>query len=297
MATGERRAAPLGRSELAARPVVSTPAAISKLMAALVALALVLGVVGCQGRVKVGPLETETISTELSGARAVDAKIVMGAGTLNIAGGSARLLDAEFRYNVAEWKPRMDYKVSEGHGTLLVEQPHTGKTSLAARIHNEWDLKLAENVPLNLAIEMGAGRGRLDLGSLSLGKLNINAGAGQLEVDLTGTPSVTRLDLKFGAGAVKLDLTGEWKADLDAHIDGGVGAATLRLPTDVGVRVTAKHGFGSVNAGGFARDGDAYVNEAYGNSKVTLNINVATGLGEINLEQGSSAEESGDTGT
>jgi hypothetical protein len=263
----------------------------------LVAVALLLGLAGCKGRIKVGPLETETRSVELGSARSIDAKVTMGAGTLNIAGGSDQLVDAEFRYNVSEWKPQISYAVAGDHGTLSVEQPRTGKVSLAEDVQNEWDLRLGEGVSLNLAVELGAGHGTLELGTLSLGSLDISAGAGELEIDLTGAPSVTKLSMKIGAGSVRIDLTGEWKADLDATIQGGIGSTTLRLPEDVGVRVTAKRGFGSINAEGFIRDGEAYVNEAFGSSKVTLFIDVQTGLGEINLEQGSPTEENGDGGT
>lgn len=263
-------------------------------VAALIVAALLFGLVGCTGRVQVGPLQTETRLVELGGARSVEARITMGAGTLNITGGSNHLVDAEFRYNVAEWKPQVSYAVTGDAGTLAVGQPKTRKVTFSEDIQNEWDLKLGESVSLNLAIELGAGHGMLELGTLSLGSLDIKAGAGELEVDLTGAPSVTNLNMKIGAGAVRMDLTGEWKADLDATIQGGIGSTTLRLPEDIGVRVTVKHGFGSINAEGFIRDGEAYVNEAFGSSSVTLFINIQTGLGEVNLEQGSPVEENGD---
>jgi hypothetical protein len=79
-------------------------------------------------------------------------------------------------------------------------------------------------------------------------------------------------------------------------VEGGLGSATLRLPEDVGVRVVTKHGFGSINAEGLIRDGDTYVNQMFGVSPITLSISIKTGLGEINLEQGSPVEENGDGG-
>ena len=39
-------------------------------------------------------------------------------------------------------------------------------------------------------------------------------------------------------------------------------------------------------ARGLAREGDAYVNDAYGKSAVTLRLNIAGGVGTINLEPG-----------
>jgi hypothetical protein len=68
-----------------------------------------------------------------------------------------------------------------------------------------------------------------------------------------------------------------------------VGKATLQLPRDVGVRVVAHGGLGAINASGFSKEGDVYVNDAYGKSSVALRINVEGGVGEINLEMGGSS--------
>ena len=43
----------------------------------------------------------------------------------------------------------------------------------------------------------------------------------------------------------------------------------------------------NVNAPGFQRDGNAYVNSAYGKSPVTLTLDIQGGIGTINLESGS----------
>ena len=88
----------------------------------------------------------------------------------------------------------------------------------------------------------------------------------------------------MGAGEATVDLTGNWKSDVAAQIHGGVGRATLRLPRDVGVYVIAHGGLGAINASGFRKQGDAYVNDLYEKSPVTLNLEIEGGVGEINLE-------------
>jgi hypothetical protein len=50
------------------------------------------------------------------------------------------------------------------------------------------------------------------------------------------------------------------------------------------VRVNAEGGLGQINAEGLQREGDAYVNDAYGDSDVTLDVDVRGGVGQINLE-------------
>jgi hypothetical protein len=233
----------------------------------------------------VGELQTESRSVERGGAESVRVELEMGAGELAVAGGAAELLDADFTYNVAELKPEVAYS----NGVLTVRQPDAeGRASLwdVDDYRYEWDLRLNDDVPIEMSIQMGAGTADLELGSLSLTSLDVNAGAGDVTVDLAGAVSLTRLNVGIGAGQVTVDLTGDQQVDLDAEIKGGAGQATLRLPRDVGVRVDVETGLGKVNASGLKKDGDAYVNDAYGKSDVTLRIDVKAGLGAIDLELG-----------
>ncbi len=94
------------------------------------------------------------------------------------------------------------------------------------------------------------------------------------------------LDVKTGAGQLTADLTGARETDLHATIEGGVGETTLRLPRDIGVRVEVERGLAPINADGWTRDGDAYVNEAFRASGAALHVEVQAGIGEINLELG-----------
>ena len=119
-------------------------------------------------------------------------------------------------------------------------------------------------------------------------------GAGETHVDVGGNPTLTKLNIYTGAGEVELDLVGHWDHDLDASIKGGVGEITVKLPSNVGVRVDASKGIGSIKADGFMKDGGDYVNDAYGKSGVTLSIDINAGIGEIRLEM---EETSGPEGT
>lgn len=58
----------------------------------------------------------------------------------------------------------------------------------------------------------------------------------------------------------------------------------MLLPKDVGVKVKAVGGLGEINTSGLTKDGDFYVNDAFGKSDVTLFIDVKGGVGEINLK-------------
>ncbi|MFH1314104.1 MAG: toast rack family protein [Candidatus Eisenbacteria bacterium] len=261
----------------------------------LVLVSALLLAAGCGESVETGDLVILERSLDLVDVESVGAVIEMGAGKLAIGGGSGELMDAEFVYNVAEWKPEVTYQETGDRGTLTVRQRSGRGMSLGKRVRYEWDIQLNDEIPMDLDVELGAGTGHLDLGSLSLKDLSITAGAGEVTVLLTGHPQVRDLEVQVGAGDVTVDLTGDWKDDLDADIKGGVGRLTLRLPTNVGVRVDAEKGIGKVSAGSLVKKGGAYVNEAYGRSDVTLRIDCAAGIGSIILETGSESDDSGVT--
>jgi hypothetical protein len=233
----------------------------------------------------VGPVQTDTETIELGAAESVTAEINLGAGSLAIGSGATALMDGTFTYNVANWKPEVDYQVSGVKGTLTVEQPDA-KGSIPLNVDDvryEWELRFNNDVPLGLNINMGAGEGELDLSDLLLDSLVFEGGAGDVNIDLSSA-SLTDLEVTLGAGDVSLDLSGNWQEDLTAAIKGGIGKVTLLLPVNIGVRVEAQGGLGAINAAGLNKDGNVYTNDAYGESAVTLDIEVEGGVGEINLQ-------------
>jgi predicted small secreted protein len=228
----------------------------------LVAGALAAVFLASCGTEGIGDLRRESRSVDLDNAQSVRAELKMGAGELNLTGGADALMEGDFAYNVADWKPEVNYDVTGDAGELSVEQGSGEDIPVGGDARNEWDLRLNDDVPIDLNAEMGAGESDLDLDSLTL----------------------TGLDLQMGAGKTTVDLTGDYDRDLSATIEGGVGEATVELPSAVGVKVNAEGGLGAINAQGLQREGDAYVNDAYGDSDVTLDVDVRGGVGRINLE-------------
>jgi hypothetical protein len=229
----------------------------------MLASAAVLFVASCgtQGQ-KVGEMRHESRSVQPENAKSVRAHLVMGAGELNVGGAADALMEGDFSYNVADLKPKVSYEVNAGNGELRVRQGDSEGIRFGSGARNEWDISFNDEVPTDLAVEMGAGESDLDLDSLTL----------------------TGLDLQMGAGRTTVDLTGDYAQDLEASIQGGVGEATVMLPSEVGVRAKAEGGLGKINAEGLKKEGNAYVNDAYGDTDVTLKVDVEGGVGEINLK-------------
>jgi hypothetical protein len=217
---------------------------------------------GACGGQQVGELQRQSQSVDVEEARSVRTDLEIGAGELNVTGGADRLMEADFAYNVADWKPEINYDVSGDTGELRVQQGQGEGPTITGDARNEWDIRFNDEVPTTVSVQMGAGESDLDLDSLTL----------------------TGLDLEMGAGRTTIDLTGAYDRDLVASIQGGVGRATVRLPSEVGVRVEAQGGLGQINAEGLQKEGEAYVNDAYGDSEVTLDVDIQGGVGQINLE-------------
>jgi hypothetical protein len=235
---------------------------MKRLALLLVIVTLFMGSCGAPGQ-QVGEMQRQSESVDLENAQSARVELRMGAGELNVSGGADALMEADFSYNVSEWEPEVSYDVSGETGELSVEQ---GSSDEGVRVggdaRNEWEVRFNDEVPTDLQVEMGAGESDLDLDSLTL----------------------TGLDLEMGAGQTTVDLTGDYGQDLEASIEGGVGEATVLLPSEVGVRARAEGGLGKINAEGLQREGDSYVNDAYGDSDVTLEVDVQGGVGQINLE-------------
>ena len=211
---------------------------------------------------KPGKAETLQQRIGLANAESVTASITLGVGKLRLAAGADSLLDARFEYNIPDWKPVVSYKVEDCQGRLTVEQPSrvVGAT-WPGNVRYDWDLRLNSHVPVNLEISIGAGKSDVDLRGLD----------------------VRRLSLEAGVGEGMVDLSGPRPSDLDATIKAGVGKLTLVLPADVGVRVKAHAGLGSVDAGGLKQEGDDWVNETWGKTKTSVRVDVEGGIGEVEL--------------
>jgi hypothetical protein len=195
-------------------------------------------------------------------AKTVDAHIQMNAGDLDLSGGSSHLLEGNFDYRASSGTPKVDYSISGTTGNLDIYQ-NESDSHFNSTGDNHWTLHLADNVPIELRIDMGAGRGNLRLRDIDITQLNLSIGAGQVDVDLTG----------------------DRKEDLTANIEGGVGEADIRLPRNIGVIVNASGGLGTIDTHGLQRDGDDYVNQAYGKSPVTIHLKVQGGIGRISLSE------------
>jgi hypothetical protein len=238
-------------------------------LAALLVAAL-LATTGCiVRRERVDDIEgvqTAEESVALGSAERAVVDVDMGAGDLSIEGASldGDVMQGTFIYSPDELEPEVDGDAGADTIEVSISHPRVSGLNFGTRnFASDWDIALAEGIPTDLRVSLGAGNGDLDLTGLD----------------------VTDLRLDMGAGDVTLDLSGPRDTDLDARVTAGAGTVTVQLPADVGVRVSGRQdGVGEWVFDGFTTDGDYLVNEAYGQTDTTIELDVQRGVGRVELE-------------
>ena len=226
---------------------------------ALLAAATVV-ICGCQINVEHGgPVEHATQSIDLDKSEMARVEIKMGAGELQVDGGSPKLMDADFAYNVPSWKPLVRYEPSGFRSELTIEEPHG--VSMRSNITYKWNIRLNDQLPLDVVTHLGAGEARLDLGELNLRSVEVHMGVGELRLDLRGKPT----------------------RDYSVEVHGGVGHATIYLPSDVGVEAEAHGGIGHIDMRGLEKRDDRMDQPRARHAPVTIHLNVSGGVGEISV--------------
>ena len=208
-------------------------------------------------------LVQESRTVALAGAPAVRASLDLGLGELTLGSGACDLLAATFEYTVPAWRPELDYTVREQTGWLTLQQPSSQRPHGMTNARNHWDLRLAEDVPLDLGLKLGAVEGKLHLGRLALTGLQLEIGTGNLTIDLTETTS-RNLHIPIRAGVLNLKLI---------------------VPGNTGVQVEVRSPVLNVHAKGWQRARHIWVNEAYGATPETLRVAIDSGVASITLAQ------------
>lgn len=235
-------------------------------MKKLVGLGVVMGTTalvlsGCFSFIP-NKMREEAILVEKDKVKALEVDIDLGVGEMNVSSGAKEWVEGNAEYNIKKLAPQVDYDV---HGdTGEVEIKHKGSTKLGlSNIKNTWAIQLNDSIPMDLTVETGASLANLDLQGLQLEKLDIEAGVGDLTVNLGG----------------------DWKKSFTTTIETGVGQTTVILPSKVGVKLTTEKGIGSSNVEGLMSKGNGvYVNEAYDKADVVLEVNSELGIGEITFK-------------
>jgi len=257
-----------------------------------------------------GPIAETTRTVALDDAQRVRVEITFAGGDLDVDSGSEDLLHGEFRCNLPELAPVVEYDVAGDRGTLVIRQETDALTwnRVSTEVRNEWRLSLSDQVPLELSADVGASSGHWELGGLQIAdldltvgaadltlrfgapnpeplrRLHVRSGAARLQFLELGNANLDELAFDGGLGSYTFDFTGDWQRSARARIVAGASQIELRVPREIGVRVCAGD-LPRVDWDGLVSDGECHVNRAYQDAEVTLDIDLDMGLGRLVVRQ------------
>lgn len=188
----------------------------------------------------------------------------LGVGQVFVSGGTEQLMEGHFVYSERAGDPKLSYQQKNGTGHVkLAQKNRTMPFSFFnfGEFKNDWQVKLNKELPMNLSISTGVGEAELDLRGVHL----------------------QYLDIETGVGKTMIDLSGDWQESFRMELETGVGQTVLYLPEEVGVKVKAELGLGSFSIDNFVRKGDEYVNLAYDQADVIIELSLQMGIGDLTI--------------
>lgn len=186
--------------------------------------------------------------------------LAFGAGELTVKGDAAqdRLATGTLEYEGSP--PEVGYSLTGETADLGLRLP--GRTVWLGPSDIEWDIRLGRVPAWALELDLGATEAELDLSTLR----------------------VTELDLEAGASSVELRL-GDAGVDAQARFKLGAAKVRLDLPRSVGVRVTVSGAAlgHNLSEAGFARTGDTWLSPGYEDKTTRLTLDLEAGAGSFEV--------------
>ena len=256
------------------------------------------------------PIETDHTKIEQTTEESLSTFVDFGAGTFELHKNSNDLLvDAEITYDQKYVDVFVDYDKHRTKGRLeMSSELESGR--MKRNLTNDWDLGLATNIPVELDLDIGAAKVRLDLtdlmitdlkleigaaeaevwwdepNSVSLDDIVIDCGASSLVMEGLGDANFKSLQFDGGVGGFELDFSGTWAQSATADFDIGLGSLELAIPEHIGVRIETDDSFlSSIDVDREFRevDDDVYESANYDTADITFDITIQIGMGSVEV--------------
>jgi DUF4097 and DUF4098 domain-containing protein YvlB len=218
--------------------------------------------------------------------------------------------DSEHRIDVS-------YDVRGEHGTLRIRsKKHSGIWNSDDSDHGGNDRRvtvvLTEDIPLTIDVELGAGKGDLDVSGLKIKELHISTGASSVnlrcevpnpisadEIEIeSGVSKFTaqnlsninfrKLRFSGGVGSYKLDFGGTLRQSGNVNIEVGLGSVVVTVPKQIAARLEYDDNWLSsfdLDDDFSQRRGDTYETEDFGRASERLTIRLDSGLGSVKVRR------------
>ena len=161
------------------------------------------------------PLATQELTISEGLASLTRAKIIIDlpATNLNIDSSStpAKLVEGKISYSKAAEKPEISSEKSLGQGILRITQPSGSGLPIISSLRNDTNLRLTSQIPLEIQINTGASKERLNLSKLRVDYLEINSQASDLDI-IFGNLYSSRVRIKTSASTLSVKIPKEMEA-------------------------------------------------------------------------------------
>lgn len=249
-------------------------------------------------------------------------EIDYGAGKMSLTAAHPPLLyDVRLRYDADRFTPTRQFDAEARELSIGLKRAGATELSLVSSLDdgrnhvgrhndaNELTVALAPKLPLDLRLDLGAVEARLDLSNLWLDRLRLRSGASDVRLTF-GTPNPRRLrmlevlggaasigitglgnanvellQIRAAAASVDLDFSGTWAGDMRVELDAALGEATLRIPPDVGVRLTMTKLLADLQATGLTKRDGAYYSGNWDRAARKLSIEAHSALGDLTVQR------------
>jgi len=214
-----------------------------------------------------------------------------------------------------------DYSVRNrvGYMDLTLGQGESGgEDSQGKKFHfadlksGDWALKFSDAIPISFDLELGVGKGDLNLSGLqvkdlnlstgasdvclafdepnqsTIENLNIEAGVSKFEGRNLGNANFRHFKFQGGVGTFKLDFSGETAREVDLDVQVGMGLLTMVIPSGIGARVSyEKNWISRVECpDDFSPNGDSeFVSSNFDNAKGRMLIRIESGVGSVKIRR------------
>lgn len=251
--------------------------------------------------------------------REIKATIEAGFAKLTIAAGKSNsILDADISTeNTLNMSECIDYSVRDKIGYLTVNtEEHNGENKhgfhMSSLESSNWNVLFTDAVPVSFDIQLGLGKGDFDFTGIDVKDLSLSAGASAVRMhfdkpnknvieEITIEAGLSKFEskglgnarfrhLKFegGVGTYLLDFSGEFDQEADVDIEVGLGALTIIIPENTGVKIIAEKNFVThfdIDPDFAEQREDSYFSSNYYSAEGKLNIHIDAGVGSVKIKR------------
>jgi hypothetical protein len=237
---------------------------------------------------------THEFDESLGGATAAKIDINAGSGNLTIdtlTGDEQLLASGTLEYLEKQGTPTRSLTTIGGQDILTLKASGSGQPWFrlpwsACNGATDWQIHLNPDVPSEITAHSDGGNVRLDLADMTVARLSVDTGGGNLDVILPDNAVDLNVIAKTGAGNVNVDIGSTTRGGSFINASSGAGSVVVRVPDGLAARIHAASGLGKVIVSPmFGKlDVDTYQSPDYETAADKVEITIKSGAGNVSVD-------------